>query len=377
MPYHAHKIGDVLGLTDDQQRQDQDLIDHTTDPNGHPPFAGVGTTGFVPDPTDLQGQFLRDDGTWADGTVVEYSANAVNGVGDGTIEGDFNANDWTGHPYAVGENLNILLNHVVTCTNGGGVAYSWVGPKNVLIGPSGNYTALATDFVAKGTNDHSVLINVNPDDHHNRSHDHSDPLDGQVPHGNLIGIGANDHHNQIHLLYGSDHSDVLTGDALQEGDALVWNGSAFAPSNVGSTELTFLLLYGTATVGSVGSGGNYITNYAESGQASPVPGIFVDPVTGIITLPEAGVYEVTLWVIGQQGNDTKEESMFLQIEVGGVLSNAAVFDIATDKTDYRSFTAVITRSETAGTQLRLRMRATSGTGTFSIENTSFQVTRLL
>ena len=33
-------------------------------------------------------------------------------------------------------------------------------------------------------------------------------------HNNLNGIGANDHHNQVHLLYGTDHSDIDTIPAL-------------------------------------------------------------------------------------------------------------------------------------------------------------------
>jgi len=43
-------------------------------------------------------------------------------------------------------------------------------------------------------------------------------------HNNLNGIGPDDHHNQVHLLYGSDHSDVDTATPLAQQHGLFWDG---------------------------------------------------------------------------------------------------------------------------------------------------------
>ena len=67
--------------------------------------------------------------------------------------------------------------------------------------------------VVTQTNEHIISID-NPHDTY-----HSQTL-GQTP---------NDHHNQVHLLYGSDHSDVDTTDGLLNRDLLAWNGVAFMP----------------------------------------------------------------------------------------------------------------------------------------------------
>lgn len=48
-------------------------------------------------------------------------------------------------------------------------------------------------------------------------------------HDNLNGITPDNHHNQVHLLYGSDHSDINTTDTLDLGDVLMYNGTVWVP----------------------------------------------------------------------------------------------------------------------------------------------------
>ena len=381
--------GQWLTLTDHEILQNKD------DPGAHPPFAGAGSAGFVPDPEVTGGRFLKDDGTWDTPDVVAVYAEVIDiNPGLDEIWNDVNAFDFTGHPYATGTALDIRANYGLSVSNGTQTLWRYAGPKPVLLGVGGNYTTDADDWIVEGVADHASLTNRDAADAHPMSavtgliadqqrqdadlaqHEADTNNPHATTHALLPDVGPNDHHNQIHLLYGPDHSDVDTADALEDGDALVWDGSAFKPRNVG-TDLTLLILYGSASSLSVGTGGNFIQGYAESAQVARQVGVFVDPVTGTITIPEDGVYEIAMWVIGQQGNDTKEESMFLELDVDGARGNAAVFDIATDKTDYRSFTSVITRAATAGMQLRLRLRATSGLGTFTVENTSFEVKRLI
>lgn len=61
---------------------------------------------------------------------------------------------------------------------------------------------------------HDNLLNVLPDQHHNRSHNHSDPLDGIVSHTVLSNITPDDHHNELHTL--DSHTDVTITAAAQE-----------------------------------------------------------------------------------------------------------------------------------------------------------------
>jgi len=97
--------------------------------------------------------------------LLEYGALAIEDGGDGTIEGDVNAMDWTGHAHAQGTSLHVEENHVVSFGNGKGIVYSWVGPKPVLLGVGGNYTSVAADFQPTGAGNHSVLSNLDADDH--------------------------------------------------------------------------------------------------------------------------------------------------------------------------------------------------------------------
>lgn len=56
-------------------------------------------------------------------------------------------------------------------------------------------------------------------------------------HADTTGQTANDHHNQAHALFGSDHSDVETSTAPEDGQALVWDAvtSRWVPGAVGSS----------------------------------------------------------------------------------------------------------------------------------------------
>lgn len=49
-------------------------------------------------------------------------------------------------------------------------------------------------------------------------------------HDNLLNIGPNDHHNQVHLLYGSDHSDVDTTTVATQGGFLVYDSAKWKDS---------------------------------------------------------------------------------------------------------------------------------------------------
>jgi hypothetical protein len=100
------------------------------------------------------------------GGLVEYGAVVTDDAGDGTVEGDANATDWTGHTYADGDPvtaINILSNHSVTFAHKG-VSYKWVGPKDVYVGLGGS-TTTSDDYLQQGIGDHTLLSNIGTNTH--------------------------------------------------------------------------------------------------------------------------------------------------------------------------------------------------------------------
>lgn len=96
--------------------------------------------------------------------------------------------------------------------------------------------------------------------------------------------------------------------------------------------------------------------------------------TGIITLPSTGLYRINIKIVGQQGNSNKEESMFLGLfstELGEVVVD--VFDIATDKTDWRALGATFEWEGVEGEALSVRMWASANLGTFNFSAGTFEV----
>ncbi len=102
----------------------------------------------------------------------------------------------------------------------------------------------------------------------------------------------------------------------------------------------------------------------------------IDPVTGTITIPEDGVYRLVFWIYGNQGNDTKEESMRLGCRVDGEEVYLDVFSVATDKTDERAFSGTLTRRFVAEEDVTLFMDATAGMGTFAFSGGTFELVKL-
>lgn len=95
---------------------------------------------------------------------------------------------------------------------------------------------------------------------------------------------------------------------------------------------------------------------------------FVDKSQGFLTLPYAGLWQVSAFVIGEQGNDTKEEAIeFGFSREGDGIRWLDVFDVATDKTDTRqgAFNIFYLWDGSGSGICRFWMRATAGLGTFT------------
>ena len=133
----------------------------------------------------LSGDEITSLTKWADSMVTDYlgiheslllvaeafdsletfSAVPTFNAGNGTIEGDTNATDWTGHDRANGTRLEITVTDSVIFSHGG-VVYQYIGKKPVLLGVGGDYTTVNSDFVPIGTGDHDILNNRSLPDAH-------------------------------------------------------------------------------------------------------------------------------------------------------------------------------------------------------------------
>ena len=111
--------------------------------------------------TDVKGAI---DEIVSSGGVIEYTAIAD--ATTGTIEGDVNSTDWTGHAQADGTSLYIQPSHIVSFGNSSGVIYRWIGPKDVKLGLGGNTVTSAADYQATGIGDHNTLAGRSATDAH-------------------------------------------------------------------------------------------------------------------------------------------------------------------------------------------------------------------
>ena len=128
------------------------------------------------------------------------------------------------------------------------------------------------------------------------------------------------------------------------------------------------LLGGGANAFTLGTGISTITGYTLSEQTwqfDPTP---VNPSTGVITVPSAGFYKITVGIVGEQGNDAKEEQMFLWIRLPTGDLRVDAIEVATDKTDWRAMDASRVVSLNAGDTVSMGMSATAGMGTFTMDN---------
>jgi len=150
--------------------------------------------------------------------LITFSAKPTEDSGDGTIEGDVNATDWTGHDKANGTRLQVLeTNNVIFGHKG--TAYQYVGDKPALLGIGGDYTTVNSDFIPIGAGDHDVLNNRSlPDAHPISAITNLQPaldlkadqtaLDAHTGDGSIHFAEASIDHNNIQNI-GTDTHDQL------------------------------------------------------------------------------------------------------------------------------------------------------------------------
>lgn len=110
-------------------------------------------------PQDLRDAFAQVAQAY-DGLSVSYiTADVTQGVGDGSIEGDVAAMDFSGN--AVPDPAPDTFIYIPTSTllqfAYAGRAYFWTGPVEISIGVGGTYTPVAADFILSGIFEHPQL----------------------------------------------------------------------------------------------------------------------------------------------------------------------------------------------------------------------------
>lgn len=109
-------------------------------------------------------------------------------------------------------------------------------------------------------------------------------------------------------------------------------------------------------------------------------GIPYDKVAGTVTLPQAGWHTVNMQVVGAQGNNTKDEEMFMHLRIANTATQDGDYliwarDVASNQTSSRSFSGIFSIEFEAGATLSIVMDATADMGTFTFVSTNFEVIR--
>jgi len=90
--------------------------------------------------------------------IAIVNALPVEDGGDGTVEGDMNAMDWTGHEHADGTFLSISSGEMLRVGHKD-IVYEYLGKKPVLLG-AGGYASVSGDYLPISTSNHNLLVNI-------------------------------------------------------------------------------------------------------------------------------------------------------------------------------------------------------------------------
>lgn len=143
------------------------------------------------------------------------------------------------------------------------------------------------------------------------------------------------------------------------------------------TSLPGMWLGGVADSFTLNQTESKLQNYTRAGEWDWPDKDDIDPVGGEITIPKTGIYSVNFLVIGEQGNNTKEEYIEARLKIQMVPSGEEVYvldviDVATDKTFLRALGNSVTRVFYENEKISLWLYASANLGTFTIQGCTFE-----
>ena len=301
------------------------------------------------------------------GEILVYGASIP---GTGNVWDDLNVADFTGEEYAgvdgcVATALSIKTNSLVTFGHNL-VAYIWQGPQGVCVGLGGTYAAVAGDLAPIGTGDHSILANRDQTDSH--------------PQAAVTDLVADQNAQDSRLSALEVHPPLTTNPHQVRHDQLTDITDPVDPHPQYQQKGVSMLLGGTTDNFTLNSSDSKLVNYSQSAQWHWPDDDDINAAAGEITIPEDGIYRHTFQIMGDQGNDTKEEWIELRLDISGGpdpgRTRADILDVTTDKTSGRSLKTTFSRPRYANEVVSLWMWASSGLGTFSVEATTFEIIKI-
>lgn len=387
----GNRIGEYLTR---QFLNAEEVFDTINDLEEASPFQGDPRSGMFRysegDATDFTsgpGFYGFYNGQWnyiGSGELLTYGALIP---GTGNVWTDLNATDFTGQEYAgvdgcASTSLSIKTNGVVFFGHNG-VSYIWIGPGGVCVGQGGTYSATSDDLAPIGTGDHSILTNRNQADSHPQTAIggrgsagdlEADQIQQDTNLTNHISDGGNPHN--------TSHTNLSSGIGTNTHDQIDDHiGNVVTdPHPQYRQKGPAMVLAGTVDSFTLNSTDSKLVNYSLSAQWDWPDDNDIDPVTGEITIPEDGIYQFTAHVLGDQGNDNKEEWIELKIDTAGGSnpgrSRIDILEVPTDKTSGRCVQATYTRPAYTNEVYSLYMWASTGLGTFSVEATTFEIRKI-
>lgn len=138
-----------------------------------------------------------------------------------------------------------------------------------------------------------------------------------------------------------------------------------------------LVLYGSVDAFPLNTTPQPLLNYSDAKALNGGRDESIKPLSGTITVPFDGVYEVIAWVSGSMSSPTQNEQYALRLDVDTVKTVLAVNDVAYNLGNNLAVGATFTRGFTAGQVVYLDMLATASMGTCTLTDTTLELTRRL
>lgn len=290
----------------------------------------------------------------------------------------------------------------------GGVTYLYLGPREVCIGSGGaggtypHRITVQADWAPSGTTSHIALTERDAADSHpqsavgGRGAEATLLLDQDKQDNRLTNLEAalpahannknNPHavqHAQLSDRGTNDHAeiDAHIADTLIHFQDVPLDGIGYIRRDrawIASVNLA--VMYGLPTDKTLGTGGFRVDGWSNVAESGLMVGSG-NATTGQFVIPATGIYRFVAHLHGDQGNDNKEESIWLDFrQIGGSdpgYTEVCHESVDTDKTSGRTLGATAVRQYDAGTILELRMRASTGLGTFSFIAATWELEKIL